>query len=171
MMHSPSTTPRTPRRVLTKSSNTTPGRYPQPITQQAPLPPLSLKPLPTTSYVTLIEAEFSVQRETDLAAIEYSVQQMAEKVSEKQKLLAQSQAELEGEKRRIEEETKMLGDKAKEMISILKKEKEEIQNAKEMELEVLKSGRSLSLHLNTIEVDLKEYYNKLLLTRECEYTH
>lgn len=158
-------TPRTASRRLT--TNTTPSRpFHAPTFAPPILPSLSPRPYPTTPYAD--DPDFASQRQADIATIDYAVNIMRSSSSARRTALAGMLAEIEEEKRRVEEAAKSLGEVAREMVKSLAREREEGEQARELEAEVLQRGRALKVQVEGIRADIAEAEAKLLARRERE---
>lgn len=146
----------------------TPSRQfalPHPFVPQ-PLPSLSTRPIPKAPYAR--DVEFSQQRQSDIAAMNFCVKSMREATSDRLHSVAQVLAEIDENKRGLEEAIKEIGEKAKNMSKVLKKQREEAELVREREKEVAGRQRELRAKVDTVKSDIAEVEAKLAARRACE---
>lgn len=90
---------------------------------------------------------------------------MKSKSTEATRAKAEALAEVSEEKRSVEELTKQLGEVAMEMVKTVKKEREEVESAKEIEAKYGKVGRTLRVRLDAVKADIAEVEIQLMARR------
>ncbi|KAM0755716.1 kinetochore protein spc25 [Meredithblackwellia eburnea MCA 4105] len=158
-------TPRSAGRRLTFGvAATTPSRPPMmTVTTIHPIPTLSLKPVPSRWYAD--DDEFTDLRASDRNAVDYTVSLMRNRASDRLHQLASTLAEVEEEKKRLDDACRSLKEAAKDMTVALKKERDEVDEAREKEAEVAQRGRALKVQVDAIKADVAEMESKLAARR------
>lgn len=165
---SPATTPRTSRRLTTNLHHpTTPSRGPISLPPALPpLPPLNLRPYPLTPYAQ--DPLLQQKLHDDWSAVDYAVQSMTQRLSDKKRQVQAALSEMDEEKRRVEMATKGLGEQAKELMDKMTREQNEHKEAKQKKQDVDAVGRSLEAQMEGIAAEIKEEQKKLHARRERE---